>query len=508
MSEDERRIEEWIRRVRFDDEPDPGHRDRLQQRLVEALERQRRRSPGAMAIRALRKGAHIMNRNYVKYPAAAAAVFAVAAMLLMHLTAPKAYAVSDVPQLLRGAKTVHLRAWQYQPTIASGDQDRVKVTAEVWFDLDKGRYRKVVPSVGNGGCPGCVKGELVVCDGRVVMTVDRAGKTVSYEKLTPFDARRRARAGIEQYLRNIGYAFGPGQGRLQREVGQEAIQGKQYDIYVGEKTRQGAGIRFRTWFAPATGDVGRLIVWVKRAGGDWLEFMGLDIVERDVPLPPGAFGIEPPTGYTRRNTPETAPASTLKPSGAQLGQLKLATFPSFIMPDGSVIVCWYSEDLAAGPPPGEVFTSLRPGGPLPQLPVVIRSLEAITTDELLDYLAGMVAATKPAAKPPQYVGRHLATTTKGGRVHEWSLYVPLSTPPPPDAISTYRCVHEFTPRNRRVNGSMRVGLPVLTSVGRDDFDLFVRGQMAELSDTGAPKDVTFDAVMKLAKTIRDELKKE
>ena len=508
MSEDERRVREFIRQVRFDDEPDPRHRDRLQQRLVEALDRRRERSPAAVAIRALRKGAHIMNRNYVKYPAAAAAMLAVATMLLIHLTAPKAYAMSDVPQLLRGAKTVHLRSWYYQQTTPSGDRDRVKLTAEAWFDLDRGRYRKIVPSVADGEGAGSVKQQVVVCDGRVVMTVDHADKSVSYEKLTPFQARYQTRAGVEQFLRRIGHAFGPGQGDLQTKVAQETIEGKQYDVYVGEMTRGGAGIRFRTWFAPATGDIGRLIVWTRQAKGDWLEYMGLDSVERDVPLPRGAFGIEPPAGYTRRNTPETAPVRTLKPSGAQLGQLRLATFPSFVMPDGSVIVCWYSEDLTAGPPRPEVFRSLKPGGPLPELPIVIRGLEPITVGKLLDYMAGIVAATGPAVKPPQYVGRHLATTTKGGRVHEWSLYVPVSAAPPRDAISTYRCVHEFTPRDRRVGGTIHVALDMLMPVGAEDFDPFVRGQMAELSDTGAPKDVTFESVVKLSKTIRATLEGE
>jgi hypothetical protein len=137
-------------------------------------------------------------------------------------------------------------------------------------------------------------------------------------------------------------------------------------------------------------------------------------------------------------------------------------------------------------PPEEYFQGLVFGGPLPKLPIEFNAL-------------------KPGGVPSEiaYRGHHLAYTRIGDRFTEWSIYVPDGTPPESVREFGYDAKYVFnlghTPR-------LRIGLPVAYGMlieTAEDFDAWVLGAMAELSDDGkAPEGITFERVLDLADDIR------
>jgi hypothetical protein len=191
------------------------------------------------------------------------------------------------------------------------------------------------------------------------------------------------------------------------------------------------------------------------------------------------------------NTMETAIPEELG-SGGGVGysnnqcNLWANTRIGFTMNDGSVIVAWRSVNNESDTPQDEFFMGLEFGGPLPKLPVEIYGL-------------------KPAGVSSDitYTGCHLTYTQKAGKFIEWSLYVPDGTPPASvrqlgcDVIYRFNLDHE---------PKWRIGLTVncMPIEAVEDFDKWVLGAMAELSDDGkAPENVTYENILQLTEQIRE-----
>ncbi len=107
----------------------------------------------------------------------------------------------------------------------------------------------------------------------------------------------------------------------------------------------------------------------------------------------------------------------------------------------------------------------------------------------------------------EYASRHLGRTSKAGQLIEWALYVPRTVVPANVKYLGYDVISEFnvtTPPNGGIGMRVPYGVPVKTA---EDFDKWVRGAMAELSDNAtAPAEVTYQKVSDLAQETRTPAK--
>ena len=105
-----------------------------------------------------------------------------------------------------------------------------------------------------------------------------------------------------------------------------------------------------------------------------------------------------------------------------------------------------------------------------------------------------------------YEGYHLACTEKNGKPIEWGLYVPNGDPPARATFTLYQVRHRYNPQDRLRGGSMSASVHQDIVIGESDFDPFVRGAMAELSDDRqVPDHVTYKQVMQLSKKLQESL---
>jgi len=150
---------------------------------------------------------------------------------------------------------------------------------------------------------------------------------------------------------------------------------------------------------------------------------------------------------------------------------------SFTLSDGSVIVGWQSIDHEADQAQEPLFAKLTFGGRLPRLPLEIYGLRPVGP-------AGSIT----------YTGPHLAYTRKADRFTEWSLYVPSGTSPAIVKQAGYNALYRSNsdPRsNAQMGFTVEYGVLIKTA---EDFDKWVRGAMAELSDD-APEPLPYEKVV-------------
>ena len=155
------------------------------------------------------------------------------------------------------------------------------------------------------------------------------------------------------------------------------------------------------------------------------------------------------------------------------------------MADGSVIVCWNSNDEKSDISQAELFKDLKAGGQLPKLPAEIYALKSSDLKNIT------------------YNGYHLAYTQKNGKFYEWSIYVP-DEKPVTGKISGYQLLHRYNPESRIVRAKIGLSMAAeLTIENAEDFDILVRGAMADLSDNGTlPENLTYDYILQLVNNIR------
>jgi len=218
-----------------------------------------------------------------------------------------------------------------------------------------------------------------------------------------------------------------------------------------------------------------------------------DTIERDVVLPPAIFETMPPSEYTLANTKESAEIPELQyEGGAGADGLSYRGHISFELSNHSIILGWSSMDKITQSSQADLFADLEPGGPLPKLPVEVYGLKQIVGDEEVIY-----------------AGRHLAYTRRADQFYEWSVYVPEQIVPSRACSSYYRILHRFNVADREVRATMILNVSQPVAIDADDFDTFVRGAMAELSDGGlAPEDVTYEKVMEIIRETRTALGSE
>ena len=160
------------------------------------------------------------------------------------------------------------------------------------------------------------------------------------------------------------------------------------------------------------------------------------------------------------------------------------------MSDGSVIVGWHSIDKEAKLSQEILFEKLEFGGQLPKLPVEMYGLKPNELESDVTYW-----------------GYHLTYTQKNGKLIEWSLYVPDGLPGAGIRKFGYDVLYKFNLGEKdpkwKIGYTLAHGILIETI---EDFDRWVLGAMAELSDDEiVPEGITYENILDLIEDIRLEL---
>jgi len=493
MKDDEKRFEKFVRGIKFDDRPDSSHRDRLEQNLLAAMAKQTRQKKDSLLIIC-----RIIMKSKIAKLAVAAGIIIAVVLFIDWLGGPfdgsgVAYGITDVPELIKKANTIHMKGWVYWPERTQNSPPRLEF--EYWFDVANGRYRLHKPG-GIDKDTGEPRYYTTVSDGQFIMSDayrrSRDGQTqklISFTKLSSFKAR------LEAYKTSYGFfmqMFGNmDQIRGSAKVGHEKIEGTVFDIWENQfYFSDGRGTKIKTWLAPNSGDVERILFWQKTQKDDpnWRLVCDFHTIELNVVTPPGIFDTEPPEGYKLDNTKETAHPSGLgiSPERVMRQDYELHAHIGFTLKDGSVIIGWSCPEKTQASQT-DLFKELTPGGRLPELAAKIQGLTAI-----------------PQKLGVTYAGHHLAYTYKDGNFYEWSLYVPDSKAPSRSSLVAYELSVKYKVDKDRFGtrpGNLSQDIVIDSSY---DFDTWVLGAMAELSDDGkAPAYVTYENVLRLAEQIRN-----
>jgi hypothetical protein len=439
-------------------------------------------------------GRTIMKSPITKLAAAAIIIAAALLITLFNKSATPAYGITDLPELLKKAKTIHMKGWVYFPNGQDG-QEPAKLEVEYWFDVENGRYRLYKPG-GIDKDTGEPRYYTTVSDGRYVMSEtyhrqrdSNPWKSISFTKLSPFKARLEAYkisyTGLIQMFGNMDQIKGSA------KVGQEKIEGTVFNIWESEfYFSDGRGTKVKTWLAPDTGDAERILFWQKRQKDDpnWRLVFDLHTIELNVVTPLGIFNTKPPKGYKLDNTKETALLSGIgiSPEKVMRQDYELHAHIGFTLKDGSVIIGWSCPDKNRSSQ-ADLFENLNSGGNLPELACKIESLTAI-----------------PRKLGISYTGHHLAYTQKDRIFYEWSLYVPDNQPPQRSMLFAYEVSLEFDVDKSRFGTWPRNISEDLVIDSSYDFNTWILGAMAELSDNGkAQEEMTYESTLQLAEQIRE-----
>jgi hypothetical protein len=434
----------------------------------------------------------IMKSKITKLAAAAVIVIAIVlSIIFLDKSVAPAYAVTDLPGLFEKAKVIHIQGWQYFPGHRMPDGGEIPpVEIDNWIDLETGRscYTGTGLSTDKNGVRVTIS--ETISDGQYKMLLNHSEGYATFFRVSDYQQMLSA-----YHISGVfsGQIFGDIE-QLQNfeQVGWEQMDGVEYQVWQQDTAHAvtAHADRLKFWLSPQTGKLGRVQIWSKATDDQW-ELNKDYLVDYDVAIPDGVFTLEPPEGYTLKNTMETAIPQELGSGGGVRysdGKYSLSadTVIGFIMGEGSVIIAWQSSDSKSGISQDEFFTGLEFGGPLPRLPVEIYGLKPAGVSSNLTY-----------------TGYHLAYTQKGDKFVEWSLYVPDGTPPA--GVRQLGCdvLYRF---NIEPKPKWRIGLTVNCSLligGAEDFDKWILGAMAELSDDGtAPADITYERVLALAGQVR------
>jgi hypothetical protein len=437
--------------------------------------------------------------NIMKSPisklAAAAAVIIIAVIIglsVFQFSSPD-YGITEALELRRNAQTVHIKGWSYLHT---GDDTQLeKFPFELWFDKKNGLLRKWIPAGWFGDyTTETPKYYLTVSDGQFIMETssytsfddNKVHPVVSFTKLNPFQQRLwiRTMEPFPAFMANLDQMKGF------TRVGQERIKNRLADIWQGEIAATGETIPYvkkKIWLSPETGEIVRIFTWINAEENSirWVPRADDDTIEYNVAPPADCFSTEPPEGYEMRNTKETAIENELGENGN-----KFYDCIGFTLKDGSVILGWHANNKPEESQ-AHLFENLKPAGPLPFLPAQIIELKPWPVEEDITL-----------------IGYHLAFTQKKGKFYEWGIYVPDKKVPKRDTFKAYNSILKYNGTEPRNFGGrpLRIGQELAIN-SKEEFETWVHGAMAELSDDGkAPEHATYEKVLRLAEQIRSSLK--
>jgi hypothetical protein len=436
----------------------------------------------------------IIESRIVKLSAAAVVVVAVLVGLHWFGGGAPAYGITEALELWKNAETVHIKGWTFLHT---GDDTQLeKFPFEFWFDRKNGRFKIWRP----WGWFGDYTTEtpryyLNVSDGQYVMETsyrqnykdNKIYPMVSFTKLSPFQQRLQMHTmkPFPSFMANLHQVKGF------LKIGQEQFKNKTVEIWQGEIIAAGKTVpysKMKIWLSPKTGEIVRIFNWLNAENDSirWLQRSDADTIEYNVTPPAGSFRTEPPNGFKPVNPKENAIENELGDDGRGV---RFYGCIGFTLKDGSVIYGWHANHKL-DESQAHLFKDLSPGGPLPHLPAQIVGLKPW-----------------PLKEDVTFDGRHLAFTLKKGKFYEWGIYVTKKKMPERDTFQAYKVITKFNDTEPRAFGG-RPNLigQELTIHTEGDFDTWVRGAMAELSDDGkAPEHVSHENVLQLAEKVRNSL---
>jgi len=424
---------------------------------------------------------------------AAAVVIIVATMICIRWfgVAVPAYGITEALKLCENADIVHIKGWKYLHT---GDDTQLeKFLFELWFDKNNGRFRDLHSLRWYGDYTTDEPTySLTVSDGLYIMKTKHRGNrgTAEFTKLSPFQQRLQIHT-LEVFP---GFMANPDNVEGFARVGQERIKNGVADIWEGEVVAPGETVpykKLRIVLLPSTGEIVRLFLWTNAEEDSvrWVPLKEAHTIEYNTTPPVDCFKTESPEGYELVNTKETAIERELGPTNAD--RIRFYGCIGFTLNDRSVIFGWHAnhkpEESQA-----HLFANLKQGGPLPKLPAQIVGLKPW-----------------PVEQDITCVGRHLAWTQKNGKFYEWSIHVPNKKMPERNTFQNYKVIPKYNgvePRSFR-GAPSSVGQELAIN-SEEEFDTWIRGAMAELSDDGkAPEHITYTNVLQLAAKIRSSITK-
>jgi len=424
-----------------------------------------------------------------------------------------AFGITEAMDLLRSAKTTHIAGWIYLDRDAfRNEQERKLFPFEEWTDNENGRFRRWKPSGfwGENSCQPMYF--LKVSDGQYIMETSVARTRDSdcqpmarFTKLSPLEQELQLNR-----LRVFGSPlFGPFHLRPDAvegfvKSGVDEIDGETCHIWRGERTRVGEAVpydKLEIWVLPSSGRIARVFWWENRRNDTiyWQPMLDIRTVEYNITPPPDCFEIEAPSGHELENTKETAVESrvVLREFGPSQRYYECI---GFTLHDGSVVLVWSDEPDTESPQDLSFVGGLAAEGPSTNPPAQPQRRRPGQIIALVPW---------PAKSDTTCEKHHLAYTEKAGRLYEWSIYVPKGKMPDRSEFLCYNKIQEFEGSESDLLLSYSEPLEDEIQIrSKDDFDRWVLGTMAELSDEGkAPQNVTYEGVLQLAKQTRNSLRK-
>jgi len=395
-----------------------------------------------------------------------------------------AYGITDLPESVRTAKTIHIKGWRHYPELAQLGKPEPKVALENWIDFENAQMRLSRPRYTY--TTKAIEIKEVVSDGEYKMHINHTNKSVTFTKLTEFHRQYDFRVQSNIFLGADWWD--PEQFEQFAVIGEEDIDGANFKIWQGDDIINGRPhFRTKIWLSPTIGKLGRVRVW-RMENNQWKLIYQIDEFEIDAVCPAGVFNTDAPAGYTITNTKETAEVPELNRAGFGGDSLIFTVNICLTLSNSSVIIGWNSNDQKAEGTQAPLFANLERGGALPKLPIELYALEGTAKNN--------VGIT--------YTGRHLAYTQKAGKFYEWAIYVPEKSPSLV-GYNGYGLLHRCNLQGRQARAGLAIG-DMLTISDAEDFNTFVLGAMAALSDDGkAPEGVTYESVLQLTKQIRESL---
>jgi len=483
------KIEDSIKKLQYSDVN--SIRQRILQNALDELDKSEKER---FDIPCASKCSMTINNRITKLAALAAAVMIIAAVIGLWPEASitnKVYGLSDVPALIRNAKTIHTKGWITRANVRGQEgQDRQYV--EEWIDIEKGRFR----TIGFGGIkihpePHAFWHKVErINDGQYQMYIDHGFEEVQFQRLNEFKQKLAVRKAVDLFLERI--LLSPGELTGFTQVAEENING--INFFVWEKKtiyeEQGIERKSKYWVSPSTGEMRKREGWEKgeTTDGNWKMTLEKEF-EIDIDIPQEVFETEPPIGYTVRNAKETASSGSLMiASPIMLDAVKGNIAIVLSLANGIGIMGWYIKSDTPIDKRMELFENLEPGDELPKSPVGI-TFELWPKNNIFNVT---------------YVGRYLAQNQKNGKFFEWGIYIPDKEFDARDLSHSRKISFVHYPENEsEVRDTTRFTNCQTLIVEEEEFDAFVRGAMAELSDDGVVPDyITYDKVIQLAEEIR------
>lgn len=397
------------------------------------------------------------------------------------------YAMSDLPDLLRQAKSVYIQGWIIVPAPGTPVDQQERKPFEYWFDADRGRMRLHQTAASQVGNQVMTVDQETVIDGPYWMRINHTDQTVTYQKMGDFFRRYLIRQNFDGLLNQLFLTF-QGIGLLEK-TGTETVDQTEYEIWEGTFTLPAPdkpAIQIRAQFDPVSGSIGRMKIWQDR-GPEQTVITEITKIQRNPEIPDERFSLRPPEGYTAQNTPEDAKeiSGEMSIGNYHFDSYSLHLHIAFLLKDGSVLLAWSGQNRDQPLDRQSVYAGLRPGGHLPNLPIVAEKLMPLFAED-----------------PKPYPGYHLAVTCRDQQCIEWSLYVP--TQESPENPLAFKLIHRIDdPQIQQQWKPEAMISTAFTIEDEQDFRDFVIGAMTELSDPGtAPESWTYEDVLSLTEQLR------